>query len=188
MRLLRSLIPNARARVAAVLVLPGAMTAPVYAQDTTPPSRAASTAPCTTPAHRQFDFWIGSWDVRSGAGETAGRSRVTSEFGGCVLREQWTGARGRAGSSFNIFDAATGRWHQTWVDDSGMLLLLNGSLRDDGAIMLQGERPRPDGGTVRHRITWTPLGADALRQLWEVSTDGGSSWQTLFDGHYRRAR
>ncbi|HSJ14070.1 MAG TPA: hypothetical protein VK939_06630 [Longimicrobiales bacterium] len=186
MRLLRSRFPNAPARVLAVLVLPGAMAMPAHAQDTTPPSR--ETAPCKAPAHRQFDFWIGNWDVRSGAGETAGRSRVTSEFGGCVLREQWTSANGRAGSSFNIFDAGTGRWHQTWVDDGGMLLLLDGSVREDGAIMLQGERRRPDGGTVRHRITWTPLGADALRQLWEVSSDGGSSWRTLFDGHYQRAR
>ena len=37
---------------------------------------AAAPAPCATPAHRQFDFWVGDWDVRKTDGTRAGQSRV----------------------------------------------------------------------------------------------------------------
>lgn len=141
---------------------------------------------CSAPEYRQFDFWIGEWEVVDTAGSTAGHNRITRDFGGCVLREEWTSAGGGTGSSFNIYDAATGRWHQTWVDASGTLLLLDGGLRSDGVMVMEGDRPAPNGGTVRNRITWTREGADSVRQLWEVSEDG-TTWRVVFNGLYRRA-
>jgi hypothetical protein len=29
---------------------------------------------------------------------------------------------------------------------------------------------------------------DYVRQLWEQSTDDGKTWNTVFDGHYRRKK
>lgn len=150
---------------------------PLWAQTNTP-------QPCSAPEHRQFDFWIGEWEVVDTAGRPAGRNRITRELGGCVLHEQWTGAGGGTGSSYNIYDAASGRWHQTWVDSSGTLLLLDGGLNADGAMVLEGERPAAGGGTVRNRITWTREGPDNVRQLWEVTEDG-TSWRIVFNGLYR---
>jgi hypothetical protein len=141
---------------------------------------------CSAPQHRQFDFWVGEWDVVNAAGQPAGRNRITSELGGCVLREQWAGAGGSHGSSFNIYDAAADRWHQTWVDDNGLLLLLDGVVQADGSMVMEGERPARGGGTARHRITWTPRNAATVRQLWEVSSDDGSTWSVVFDGTYHR--
>src|SRR5689334_4174783 len=80
--------------------------------------------PCTAPEYRQFDFWLGDWDVTNPAGKAAGHNRVTSEYGGCVLQEHWTGAGGSVGSSFNIYDPVRKVWHQTWVDNGGTLLEL----------------------------------------------------------------
>jgi hypothetical protein len=141
---------------------------------------------CTAQQHRQFDFWVGVWEVVDTAGQVAGHNRITREMNGCVLREEWTGAAGGTGSSFNIYDAATDQWHQTWVDASGTLLLLDGGLQSDGVMVMEGERPAAGGATARHRITWTRQTPDRVRQLWQVSDDGGISWRVLFDGTYRR--
>jgi hypothetical protein len=60
---------------------------------------AAPPPKCTADEYRQFDFWIGDWEVTNAAGEIAGTSRVRVLFGGCVLQEEWTGARGVTGAS-----------------------------------------------------------------------------------------
>jgi hypothetical protein len=153
-----------------------------FVQAAEPP--AAAPPPCSAHEHRQFDFWIGEWEVTA-RGNVAGRNTIRPLMGGCVLHEHWRGARGLEGQSFNLYDAATGRWHQTWVDGNGTLLLLEGGLVE-GSMVLEGDRPGPQGGTVRNRITWSLLPDGAVRQLWERSSDGGATWAVAFDGLYRR--
>ncbi len=150
-------------------------------------SATAAREGCSAPEYRQFDFWLGNWDVRTPAGKHAGTNNVTRILGGCVLQEHWSGAKGMHGTSFNIYDAATGRWHQTWVDDHGTLLTLDGQL-EDGAMVLRGETKGQDGATVTQRIAWSKLANGNVRQLWQTSRDGGGSWQVAFDGTYVRAR
>jgi hypothetical protein len=143
---------------------------------------------CDEPERRQFDFWQGTWDVSDAEGTLAGRNRITTLVGGCALREEWEGASGFRGTSLNAWSPATGHWHQTWVDASGLLLRLEGELRD-GSMVMEGDAPLPgkELREVRHRITWTPdaRDPDQLRQHWEVSADG-SAWETVFDGRYQR--
>ena len=143
--------------------------------------------PCTAPEYRQFDFWIGSWEVVDSAGTVLGRNEITRAMNGCVVHEHWTGARGLTGESFNIYRRTSGQWHQSWVDSGGNLLLLDGGL-ENGAMVLRGETPGPGGGTQQHRITYSRLEGGNVRQLWEVSADGGRTWTTSFNGIYRKAR
>lgn len=150
---------------------------------------ASAPPPCTAAEHRQFDFWIGEWEVTRPDGKPAGTNRITRILNGCVLLEEWSGAGGGAGKSFNLYDARQRRWHQTWVDASGSLLQLTGGLDDSGAMVMSNEQPAPAGtGTVRNRITWTPRSATEVRQHWESSADGGTTWTTVFDGVYRKVR
>src|SRR5512138_297492 len=93
--------------------------------------------PCATAEHRQFDFWLGEWNVVNAKGQTAGTNAITLEQDGCVLHEHWTGAKGGTGQSFNVYDATDKRWHQIWVDNSGSLLQLQGGLVD-GRMVLEG--------------------------------------------------
>lgn len=147
----------------------------------------APATPCSTAKHRQFDFWIGDWNVSSD-GQTAGTNSIHPIHKGCALQENWQGSGegGISGSSFNIYDQANDKWHQTWVDASGTLLELNGAFVD-GAMVLGGERPARDGsGKTLHRITWTPFDDGSVRQLWEASNDGGGNWNVLFDGLYEK--
>ena len=79
-----------------------------------------------------------------------------------------------------MHDAVTGRWHQTWVDDSGLLLLLDGGLQEDGSMLMEGTRPR-QGGVARHRVRWSPLEGGRVRQKWDQSDDDGVHWKNLVD-------
>ena len=152
------------------------------------PAAAAEKPPaCRSPEHRQFDFWLGEWDVRDPAGKSVGRNRIVTIHGGCALQENWTGAGGVSGTSLNAYDAEKKRWHQTWVDSSGGVLQLDGGIVG-GAMVLVGESVTADTppATVRQRVTWTKLPDDRVRQLWERSGDAGATWTTVFDGTYSK--
>jgi hypothetical protein len=133
---------------------------------------------CNDPVHRQFDFWIGTWKVTRPDGKPAGRNTIRSRFGGCVLEEQWEGAR-MTGGSFNAYDRQTGKWRQSWVDSTGTVLLLDGGLVD-GAMVLTGRQ-----GDAQQRITWRRMDGGRVRQTWEQSTDG-KEWTVAFDGIYTK--
>jgi hypothetical protein len=155
------------------------------AQEAVEPPPPAAPPGCDSEQHRQFDFWVGEWDVTAND-KPAGHNRIELLYGDCVLRENWTSAEGSfQGGSLNIFDRASGKWHQTWVDSGGTLLQLDGGLVD-GRMALSGQRPGRDGGMVSNRISWTPAADGSVRQLWEISRDG-ETWETVFDGHYVKA-
>ncbi|HJU83908.1 MAG TPA: hypothetical protein VJ600_06835 [Holophagaceae bacterium] len=144
-------------------------------------------APCASPEHHQFDFWLGEWEVRDPEGHLAGRNRIESIA--CGLQEHWSDLKGGTGTSLNAYNAATKRWHQTWVGGGGGVILLDGGLVD-GRMVLEG-RNATAKGPVLDRITWSPEGRDAqgrdrVRQLWEQSRDEGRTWTVAFDGRYTR--
>jgi hypothetical protein len=148
-------------------------------------SLSAQDGPPATPVEaRQFDFWIGEWEVTAG-GKAAGTNIIAPILGGRALRETWRGAGGYNGTSTNIYDATTKTWKQFWVDNSGLVLLLEGGL-SDGKMVLTGERLDREGSSVMDRITWTPNEDGTVRQVWETSTDGGENWEVGFDGLYRK--
>ena len=78
------------------------------AQSPTPAASSAKPPPCEAPEHRQFDFWLGRWDVTV-SGQAAGTNEITLEEDGCVLHEHWVGSKGGTGQSFNWYDRAAGR-------------------------------------------------------------------------------
>lgn len=140
---------------------------------------------CATPEFRQFDFWLGDWNVVDPKGSVAGTNLITLEMDGCVLHEHWTGSKGGHGESFNIYDGATKRRHQTWVDGFGTLLLLDGGLVD-GRMVLSGPGQGPKGEPITNRIAWEKLADSRVRQTWDVSSDGGKTWTNSFDGYYAK--
>ena len=134
---------------------------------------------CSAPEHRAFDFWLGSWRVTSGD-QLAGHNTISRSLDGCVLREEWRGAKGTTGSSLNVYNRSRKTWQQFWVDNQGGVLELSGNLDDSGAMVMQGE-----SGGARQRITWRRHEDGSVQQLWEQSADAGKTWNTVFDGRYR---
>ena len=126
--------------------------------------------PGMTGTAHEFDFWIGEWDVFGPAGDHLGVNSVRPLFDTGALAEHWRSDSGIEGHSLNCFDQERHCWHQTWVDSSGEMLQLDGGLRDDGAMVLEGQAPNGEDPTAvdRQRITWTRVsdsdGAE-VRQL-----------------------
>lgn len=149
--------------------------------------KAPPPKPCASDDHRRFDFWLGTWEVTNRLQkQTAAPSvnRITREEDGCVIAERYTSARaGYSGRSLSFYDARRDLWHQTWIDNQGQALYLEGRFEErdgGGALVLSGEKP---DGTL-DRVTWRPLEGGEVQQLWEVSKDGGETWKAVFDGLY----
>ena len=107
-----------------------------------------------------------------------------------MLHEHWHGNGGVEGRSINAYDGTRGRWHQTWMDSTGDMLLLEGGLVD-GAMVLEGraaEWGRPDRRrpAADHVDPVSDSDGAEVRQLWESSSDDGATWTVAFDGRYRR--
>ena len=140
--------------------------------------------PCLSqPEHRQFDFWVGEWNVQNARGRRVGTSRIERAEDGCVILESWAG--GGTGRSLNFYDANLRKWRQTWADSDGGVSEFAGVYRD-GAMRFEGESHRPDGARVLRRLTFFDLGADRVRQYSEASTDGGKTWASNYDFIYVR--
>lgn len=140
---------------------------------------------CEAEEYRQFDFWVGEWTVSGPDGGRVGRSRVSVVMDGCVIREEWDSGQVR-GTSLSVYDRPRERWSQTWVDNRGVQLRLEGGF-DDGAMVLGGSRLGGDGTRRRFRVTWRPTGECGVRQVQRVSEDGGETWNVGFEGIYRPA-
>lgn len=171
-------MPPIRLLVAAVCLFPPALAA----QQGPPPG-------CTTSEYRQFDYWVGDWEVTDSAGAVPyGTNNVTLEEASCVVHEHWAGARGGTGQSFNYFDPRRRVWQQDWVASSaGSSLHLVGHL-EGNTMTLEADVPAPSGPAVHHRVEWIPQPDGRVRQYWRTTTDGGKTWAVSFDGYYRKRR
>lgn len=171
--------------VCGVLLIPGG-TAVSRSPDEAPETRDIVER-CSGAKHREFDFWLGNWEVRNAGGDLLGHNQIRRVAGGCGLLESWRGISGGQGMSINTYDGDREKWTQRWVG-AGATLWLEGNL-EDGRMVLAGTAPRSTPhGEVLDRLTWTPLPDGRVRQVWEISTDGGGSWREFFVGFYSAAR
>jgi hypothetical protein len=152
----------------------------------------APTAPpaCGSAQHRQFDFWVGRWDVYpTGKDQLVAHSLIENLYGGCVIRENWMPLKGTDGGSLNTYDPEDKRWHQVWMDAANGRVAFDGELQE-GKMVLTGNwrgaiAPGQDGLV---RMTYSKLEAGAVRQFGEISTDEGKSWKPFFDFTYKPGR
>ena len=145
-----------------------------------------SFAQCNQHEFKQFDFWLGHWHVYTPDKKHTGWNTITKSHDGCVITEKYTTKTGFSGESLNIFDATRGKWHQTWVDNTGLLLVLEGTLENDSMI-LSGERQNGNGRISTERIIWTPYADGSVRQLWQKRDSENQPWKTVFQGLYKKA-
>jgi hypothetical protein len=145
--------------------------------------RTAAKAACRDPVHRQFDFWLGDWDVFDAEGPKSAHVLVESILDGCVLQETYEGANGANGKSFTIYDASRNRWHQSWVTNRGQLLEIEGTF-EAGSIKLSGVDRAPGGKERLVQGTWQPV-PGGVREFASTSIDHGKTWTPWFDIVFR---
>jgi len=141
-------------------------------------------ATCSTPSYREFDFWLGDWDVFEIDGTApVAHVRVERTLDGCALRETYESTDGMRGESLSAYDASRQLWQQSWFTNRGQLLVIEGH-RNAAAMVLQGTRKSAEGVEIV-RGTWKPESA-GVRETAVTSTDGGKTWKPWFDLMFRK--
>jgi len=156
-----------------------------FAQQTTSP--ANNPPPCSQPEARQFDFWIGEWELEWGNG-SKGRNIIEKTLDGCVIVEDFDGspAISLLGMSVSTYNARLGKWQQTWVDNQGGYLDFVGEYKDS-RMVLQREKT-VNGKEVLQRMVWYDIIKDSLQWNWERSEDKGKTWTVLWKIKYTRKK
>lgn len=144
-----------------------------------PTAQPAQAAPADAP--RDFDFWLGSWDL-TWEPDGRGTNEITAILDDRVVLEHFDGTPSMAlkGVSMTIWDALIGRWRQTWLDNQGGYLDFVGGMEADRMVM---SRQTAEG--VWQRMVWSEIEADALNWSWERSEDG-ETWQVVWAIRYVR--
>ncbi len=148
--------------------------------------------PCAyNPLNRQFDFWVGEWQVVSADGGTAaGDSKIELILGDCVIQENWTSAGniGYEGKSYNIYNPDLHRWEQFWNDNAGGMIHFYGELKDGVMNYWTDTVPQKDGTKLKRHLQFIPSGSDQVRQFSQGSTDEGKTWHVEYDFIYKRKK
>jgi hypothetical protein len=137
-----------------------------------------------------LDFWVGNWNVFVGD-SLVGTNRVEKILTGCAIREDWRTPGGGDGQSLFYVDQRTRQWKQVWVttralDPGGLKEKALIGRPGGGGTRFQGQLLLADGRIILDRTTLTPLSSGEVRQLIEISLDGGDTWRATFDARYRR--
>ncbi|MDR8391286.1 DUF1579 domain-containing protein [Aliifodinibius sp. S!AR15-10] len=139
-----------------------------------------------------FDFWVGHWDLTweapDGTTET-GSNRIEKILDGNVLLENFRSESGRfkgyEGKSFSVYHKTTGKWRQTWVDDSNEYIDLTGKFEGNKRIFVT-EGPGPGGKNQLKRMVFYNITDSSFTWDWESSVDDGKTWKLMWRIHYRR--
>jgi len=145
--------------------------------------------PCDYVAeNRQFDFWVGDWEVVPTAGGLPqGSSHIAKELGDCVIWENWKSlGNSYAGKSYNTYNTSLKRWEQFWVDNVGGMIHFYGGLNDGVMDYWTDDMPQPDGTKLRRHLQFFNQGPGKVRQFSQGSTDGGKTWKVEYDLTYLR--
>jgi len=147
--------------------------------------------PCAyRPENRQFDFWVGEWNVETThGGIPSGQSKIELILADCVVLENWqSNANPYSGKSYNIYNSALKRWEQFWVDNAGGNIFFYGGLKDGVMDYWTDELPQPDGTKLKRHLQFFALGPDKVRQFSQGSTDNGKTWNVEYDFTYIRKK
>lgn len=146
--------------------------------------------PCMADAHaREFDFWVGEWDVYvTGTKQLAGHSLIQMVSGGCAILENWD-SPASTGKSINFIDPNTNKWKQSWSGSyaNGNQEFTNGEYRDS-AMHFDFETKDAKGNKVPGHFIFYNQGPNQVRQFSESSPDSGKTWTTNYDFTYVRKK
>lgn len=136
---------------------------------------------------REFDFWIGEWDVnlrvqqpdKTWRDQHKATAHIYSILGGKAILELWSeGKEGINGYSLRYYDPKKKKW-DLWLNWAGKNRSgtngLEGEFRH-GRGEFFSERKQEDGTTRISRYTFSDITENSLRWDDGYSTDSGKTW------------
>jgi hypothetical protein len=155
-------------------------------------------AACDTPQGRQFDFWLGEWNIqqkilRADGGwlELPAHTSVTSSMGDCALIEHWKGeveffwegmkhAEPLEALSVRAYDPQSGQWRLHWMSSRAPRFgnAFEGTFKDGrGEFFSTRQGPK---GEQKSRITFSDITEITVHWDLAISNDEGKTWTTIW--------
>lgn len=141
-----------------------------------------------------FDFWIGewtaSWDEGNGV-QPLGTNVIVTTLDGKVLQENFNITAGQSkgfkGTSLTVFQPRFNRWKQAWADNQGGYFDFEGVFDGNNRIfqtqiMERGEKK------VQQRMVFYDITPDSMTWDWEMSPDGGATWNLAWRIFYQKVK
>ncbi len=143
--------------------------------------KAAAALP---PEARQFDFWLGNWNgVIAGSGSAPNSITAFGVGGGIAILESFAGGSGTSVSFYSVKDQ---KWYQTWFDSDQLLIEVTGEFQN-GRMVLTGQETRTTtGAKLVGRESWFNISDNRYDFTYEVSPNGGQTFQTAFSARFTR--
>lgn len=142
--------------------------------------------PCSAAEASQFDFWVGEWKLFSGD-SSAGTNVVHKIMDGCTVQENFSNpATGYQGKSWSVYNPQSKQWQQTWVDNQGGYIDLTGKFENGNMTLFTQPRKLPNGKEQLFRMLYSNIKNDSLDWDWDVSTDVGITWKSVWKIRYVR--
>ena len=151
-----------------------------------PPSAAATPDTCAArSAGRELDYWLGDWVVTSPGGTAGATSTVSLDLDNCLLIESWSSGEGHRGKNLFAYNSDDGNWHGLFADNKGRVHVFEGRVAS-GTAEFSGTSRGPNGRATLNRIRVLRVTPNKVEQIWEQSTDDGTTWAAVFRGEYSR--
>jgi len=147
---------------------------------------ATDDQPCASNLEtRQLDYWLGNWTMGSGTDKST--STVSLSLGKCVFVEHWQNGKGHVTEKMFAYSPEEKNWNGIFVDNQGRVhIFLDGKVSSEIAEF-HGPSRGLNGKAVLNRLKVVRVSRDKLEEVWEKSTDNGSSWTTAYRVEYSRA-
>jgi hypothetical protein len=100
--------------------------------------------------------------------------------------ESWQDAPGHAGENRFAYNYEHKSWLGMFADNRGHVHVFVDGKVLPGAAEFYGPVRGPNGETILHLIRVSRVNGNKVQQIWEKSTDNGTTWSTVFKGQYSR--
>ncbi len=153
---------------------------------------AQSTSCSTNPMYRQFDFWVGEWEVFRMNGAKAGDSKISLILDSCVVLEEWKSisqqnSKAYAGKSFNTYNSSSMQWQQQWVDNFGGSNNYNfGNFKNNTMELLTDPFVYSKDTMAIRKMTFTKIDSNKIIQHGQIEKSPSKIWTTEYQLEYRR--
>lgn len=140
---------------------------------------------CCKEEYKQFDFWLGEWEVYNLKGFKVGENLIVSIQDHCLIQENWK-SDSLTGTSYNFFDSKDKTWNQIYIDNLGTVLQLKGTFQNN-KIILRSDKIKSSKANFFYynQITWEKNNSGNVLQKWDIIDDSGKILQTAFEGIYK---
>jgi hypothetical protein len=136
----------------------------------------------------KFDFWVGEWDL-SWSDTLKGSNSIKKEMNAKVIHENFNDPNtGFYGQSWSVYNPKMKVWQQTWVDNQGGYIVLNGNYENNKMILSTEEKTLASGKKVINRMIFYNITKESFDWNWENSEDGGLNWKLNWKIHYKRKK